>query len=269
MEPWVEQVLALKVGVIGGWLVLWLIWERVAPRATRRFEAGAAWGRWAKNLGLFAINTLASPLMVVPLTAWAASHGLGWRPDWWSGAIGLAIDLIILDCFIYWWHRANHEVPFLWRFHRAHHWDQDLDVTTAVRFHIGEVLLSALVRGGFMILIDVPLSSVLVFEIVLLASSLFHHSNARLPVRVEAALSRLIITPSIHWVHHHALRADTDSNYGSFFSFWDVLFGSRSRTQRWDAMPIGVEGEEDRNFARILAGPFEPGETPNALNRDA
>ena len=168
-------------------------------------------------------------------------------------------DLVLLDFWIYWWHRANHELPWLWRFHQVHHLDELLDTTSAVRFHFGEVLLSALARGGAIILLAVPLTSVLLFEALLLIGTLFHHSDARLPPRLEAALARVIITPSIHWVHHHAVRADTDSNYGTIFSFWDPLFRSKSRTRRFLTMPIGVEGRRERPLLRLLVTPFERG----------
>jgi sterol desaturase/sphingolipid hydroxylase (fatty acid hydroxylase superfamily) len=106
------------------------------------------------------------------------------------------------------------------------------------------------------VLFGIPLASVILFEALVLACAIFHHSDARLPARLEGILSRLIITPSIHWVHHHALRRDTDSNYGTIFSFWDPLFRSRSPTRRWAAMPIGVEGRHDHPLFRLLLEPF-------------
>jgi sterol desaturase/sphingolipid hydroxylase (fatty acid hydroxylase superfamily) len=106
------------------------------------------------------------------------------------------------------------------------------------------------------VIFDIPLASVLLFEALVLIGALFHHSDARLPPRLEAALSKVIITPSIHWVHHHKVRADTDSNYGTIFSFWDPLFRSRSLTRRWREMPIGVEGQRERPLLRLLTTPF-------------
>jgi sterol desaturase/sphingolipid hydroxylase (fatty acid hydroxylase superfamily) len=120
------------------------------------------------------------------------------------------------------------------------------------------VVLSACVRGVVIVVFDLPLASVLLFEAVVLASAIFHHSDAKLPTRLEAALSRVIITPSIHWIHHHAKRADTDSSYGTLFSFWDRLFRSSSRTRRFAAMPVGVEGMRDRSLPRLLATPLKP-----------
>jgi sterol desaturase/sphingolipid hydroxylase (fatty acid hydroxylase superfamily) len=221
-----------------------------------RGATAAAWRRLVRNTGLFGINLLVSPLLVLPITVWAEQFTTGLRPAWLSGWTGFAVDLVLLDFWIYWWHRANHEIAFLWRFHQVHHFDELLDSTTALRFHFGEVVLSALVRACVIILLDIPLNAVLLFEALVVISAIFHHSDAWLPPRLEQALSRVVITPSIHWVHHHAVRADTDSNYGTIFSFWDPLFRSKSATKRWRTMPIGVEGRRDRPLLRLIITPF-------------
>jgi sterol desaturase/sphingolipid hydroxylase (fatty acid hydroxylase superfamily) len=258
----ITTLLWIKGGLVLTALVAFAIYERLRPATDAallvRFghATRAAWRRLGRNLSLFGLNALLSPLLIVPITAWAGQHSLGLRPDWWAGGPGLALDLVLLDLWIYWWHRANHELPLLWRFHQVHHLDETLDTSSALRFHFGEVLLSALVRAVVIILLDMPLGSVLLFEGLVLAGALFHHSDARLPRHLERALATVIITPSLHWVHHHALRADTDSNYGTVLSFWDRLFGSRSATARWPAMPIGVEGARDRRLIALLAAPF-------------
>jgi sterol desaturase/sphingolipid hydroxylase (fatty acid hydroxylase superfamily) len=257
-----EALLSFKAVVVGVVLLAFLVYERVRPAVEHpllvrfRGAGAAAWRRLVRNTGLFGINQLISPQIVVPITVWAEQFTTGLRPEWLSGWSGLALDLILLDFWIYWWHRANHEIPLLWRFHQVHHLDELLDSTTALRFHFGEVVLSALVRAVVIIVLDVPLSSVLLFEALVLSTTIFHHSDARLPQRLEQTLARVIITPSIHWVHHHAIRADTDSNYGTVFSFWDPLFRSKSRTKRWTAMPIGIEGRRDRPLLRLITTPF-------------
>lgn len=233
-------------------LVVFLVLDRVFPMA--RVVGGLA--RVAKNLALALANGFLGWLVVVPLSAFAAQHGLGWRPLWWSGTAGLVIDLLILDMWIYWWHRGNHVVPFLWRFHQVHHLDQFLDASSALRFHFGEVLASALVRAGVIFLLGVPLATVVIFETVLALAAMFHHSNVKLPRGLERLLSLVIVTPSIHWVHHHALRADTDSNYATVLSLWDRLFGSRSATKRTADMAIGVEGASDLTLTGLLKRPF-------------
>ena len=246
--------LTYKSVIVVAALVLLLVLDRVFPVA--RVVGGVR--RLAKNLSLAGFNAILSALIVVPLAALAAGYGFQWRPAWWGGVFGLALDLLLLDCWIYWWHRLNHESQFLWRFHEVHHLDEFLDASSALRFHFGEVLLSSLVRAGVILLLGVPLLSVLVFETLLSLVTMFQHSNVRLPPRLERALSFLIVTPSIHWVHHHALRRDTDSNYSAILSVWDHLFGSRSATVRTPDMPIGTEGLKDRSLAGLIASPFRP-----------
>lgn len=243
----IENMMQYKAALLAAWLALLFVLERLVPRERPPRSAARGWGRYGwrrlgRNAGLWLINTGLNPLVVVPVSLWAASAGPQWRPEWFSGWPGLWLDILILDFWIYWWHRANHEIPFLWRFHEVHHLDRFLDTTTAVRFHFGEVLLSALLRAAVILCLDIPMLSIIVFEVLVMLSSLFHHSNIRIPDRLDAALSHLVITPGIHWVHHHAVRRDTDSNYGTIFSFWDPLFRTRSKTRRFHDMPLGVEG---------------------------
>lgn len=256
---------AYKGVIVVGWIALLLIAERVAPAVARPRDPGAgplgSWARIGRNLTLFAINGVLSRVAVIPLTLAAATLPWDWRPEGLGlGATGwavMAVDLVILDLWIYWWHRANHRIPFLWRFHEVHHLDEFLDVSSAVRFHAGEVLLSAGVRAVVIIALDIPLATVLVFETLVLLSSVFHHSNVRLPRTLERALSRVIVTPSIHWVHHHAVRRDTDSNYATVLSLWDRVFGSRSPTPRTPDMPIGTEGLRETRLLGLLKRPFK------------
>jgi sterol desaturase/sphingolipid hydroxylase (fatty acid hydroxylase superfamily) len=243
-----------KGGIIAASLVVLFVLERLFPVA--QWIGGVA--RVIKNLGLAAFNFAASPLIVIPITVFAASHAPGWRPEILTGWTGLVFDLLMLDLWIYWWHRANHAVPFLWRFHEVHHLDEMLDTTSALRFHFGEVILSSLVRAVVIFVLAVPLFSVLVFETIVVLAALFQHSNLRLPATLERALSLVIVTPSIHWLHHHALRRDTDSSYSLGLSIWDQLFRSRSSTLRTPDMKMGVEGRVDRPFLGLVARPLDP-----------
>jgi sterol desaturase/sphingolipid hydroxylase (fatty acid hydroxylase superfamily) len=245
-------VLAGKGGIVLAVLLTFLLLERLFPVA--RWVGGAA--RVAKNFALAFCNVAIGPLIVIPLTAYAAGHAPQWRPEMISGWTGLAFDLLVLDFWIYWWHVANHRLPFLWRFHVVHHLDETLDATTALRFHFGEVALSAAVRAMVVFVLAVPLTSVVVFETLIAMITIFHHSNLRLPSGPEKVLSWIVVTPSIHWVHHHAQRADTDSSYATILSVWDRLFGSRSHTVRIASMPIGVEGMRDLSVVRLLLRPF-------------
>ena len=244
---------AYKGPVVLAALLLLLVLERAYPVA--RVTGGLR--RVARNLSLAGLNAVLSWAVVVPVSALAASHALEWRPEWWSGWSGLVLDILILDGWIYWWHRANHMMPLLWRFHEVHHLDEFLDASSALRFHFGEVLLSSLVRAGVIFLLGVPLTSVVVFETLLALVTMFQHSNVKLPAALERALSFVIVTPSIHWVHHHAIERDTDSNYSALLSVWDKLFGSRSATIRSPEMQIGTEGRRERELPGLLVRPFE------------
>ena len=259
MMDWFTGALGAKTVAVLVWFALLFVAERLRPAdPSARPLHGATWpglARMGRNGALWVINIGLAPLVVVPITVLAADHAI-WRPWWWGGIIGLALDILLLDFFIYWWHRANHELPFLWRFHSVHHFDTTLDTTSAVRFHFGEVLLSALARAGVILVIGFPLVSVFTFEALVLIAALFHHSNLRLPVKFETALARVIITPSIHWVHHHAVRTDTDSNYGTIFSFWDPMFRSRSKTPRTAGMAIGVQNAREQSLKELLLHPF-------------
>ena len=206
-----EDTLALKSLLVFFWLLVFFVCERLRPAAPSDLLGRDARSlrRLGRNLGLWALNLGLSPLVVLPLTAAASAAAPGWRPEGWQGWPALLLDLLVLDFLIYWWHRANHEIQLLWRFHAVHHLDRTLDVTSALRFHFGEVLLSAGFRAVVVFALAIPFSHVVVFEAMVLLAAIFHHSNLRLPARVEAGLSRLVITPGIHWVHHHAIRRGT------------------------------------------------------------
>lgn len=216
--------------------------------------------RLVRNLGLWAMVLISSPLIVAPITALGANAILWERPQGLTseiaGAAMFAADIILLDLWAYGLHRAYHVVPVLSRFHRVHHLDEFLDTTSAFRFHIGEVIFSAAVRLIPIAVLAVPLTNVIVFETLLICAAIFHHSNVRLPPRIEAALSQIIVTPSIHWVHHHAVTADTNSNYAAIFSLWDRLFASRSEAQRDYEMKIGLESIEDKPLLGLVLMPF-------------
>ena len=266
MESELESLLGWKVAAVALWLALFFAAERMLPAAAEPAETGPAegpaqgWGRWrrvARNLSLWLVNLPLSLLVVVPVTQWSSATAPAWRPEWWSGWGGLLLDLLLLDFLIYWWHRANHGWPPLWRFHAVHHLDRFLDSTSALRFHFGEVFLSALARAAAILALGFPLASVLVFETLLLLATIFHHSNLRLPGALERALSWIVVTPSIHWLHHHRVRRDTDSNYATILSLWDRLFGTRNPGRRRPEMAIGVEGEEEETAGALLLRPFK------------
>jgi sterol desaturase/sphingolipid hydroxylase (fatty acid hydroxylase superfamily) len=249
---WLFQLLSSKGGIVVLTLVVLLVLERAFPMVKVRSNLN----RLFRNFSFAGINFLLGPLIVIPVTTLAAGHAFHWQPQWWSGWTGLALDLLILDCWIYFWHRVNHVIPFLWRFHEVHHLDETLDASSALRFHFGEVVLSSLVRAVFIILLGMPISTVVIFETLVTVAAIFHHSNIKLTGRLEKMLSLIIVTPSIHWVHHHAKRSDTDANYSTILSIWDRLFGSVALGIRRPDMLIGVEGAKEQKLLRLILRPF-------------
>ncbi|MCH9843894.1 MAG: sterol desaturase family protein [Alphaproteobacteria bacterium] len=249
----------LKSIIIGSWLVMMFALEnitRIRLRNAPRLLNIITLKRLTRNVGLYLINAALLYPLVLFITISATQFHLLTRPDFINAPVFIIIDILLLDCMIYWWHRLNHVIPFLWRFHEVHHLDESMDASTALRFHFGEVLLSACNRAVFIALFAIPLTSVLVVETLLFCMALFHHANLRLPERLDSILSKLIVTPRIHNAHHHAKRRDTDSNYGNLFSFWDRIFGSyNARIFDADAK-IGVEGRKDEGLLRLIIRPF-------------
>lgn len=247
-----EAIVANKTAIGAGAFILLFVLERIFAAAPAR----GGGERLARNGVLWLSLLILSPVIVLPVANFAAANPLWARPGNWPVAATLSADILLLDLWAYWVHRAYHEIPQMRRFHRVHHLDQHLDTTSAVRFHPGEVAISAILRVPPIVLLSIPFSNVVIFETVLLVGSLFHHSNLRLPQQAEAALSRIIVTPSIHWVHHHAVPGDTNSNYSAIFSVWDLIFRTRSSTKRWPGMVIGLQGVADKSATGLLLLPF-------------
>lgn len=251
-----SSLLALKGLFLGGWFITFFVAERLWQSS----PAPKSISRLSKNIGLWLLTVVLSIGVVAPLTAWGINNAFWVRSSSWFIGDGffawIVIDLLILDCWVYWVHRAYHQFPLMWRLHEIHHRDEFLDTTSAVRFHIGEVALSSALRLIPIAILAVPLHTVILFEVLLLSASIFQHSNIKLHAGVERHLSRLFVTPSIHWVHHHANQSDTESNFASVLSFWDLVFRSRSATKRTEDMKIGIEGVEDMGFLRLLLLPL-------------
>jgi len=246
-------ILEYKGWIVTGIFILLLGSEHIWPAV----KAGIhPFKRMIKNISFWPINIGLSLTVILPVSYFAAEHSLLTRPDWLAGTASLVLDIILLDLFIYGWHRCVHEIPFFWRFHEVHHLDEHLDTTSAIRFHFGEIFFATFLRVLVVFIFAIPFTTVVIFETLVLVFTLFHHSNLALPPSLEKTISKLIVTPSIHWVHHHALRKDTDSNYGTIFSFWDRIFKTKSTTKRFSAMRIGVEGLKDKDFVKLIAAPF-------------
>jgi sterol desaturase/sphingolipid hydroxylase (fatty acid hydroxylase superfamily) len=147
---------------------------------------------------------------------------------------------LMMDLTFYYWHRLNHRSRFLWRFHNVHHIDPDLDLSTAVRFHFGEIALSTAFRVTQISLIGVSIGTFLAYEVVFQAGTLFHHSNIRLPIRVERIVSKVLVTPRMHGIHHSTVRDELDSDFSTIFSWWDRMHGTLRLDVPQDQITIGV-----------------------------
>jgi sterol desaturase/sphingolipid hydroxylase (fatty acid hydroxylase superfamily) len=238
VEPLVR--LACFVGV----LVAMAFWEAAAPR--RKLVASRP-ARWLSNLGLVAINTVllrvAFVLGLAGVAAEAAKHQWGLLnnvalPLWLQAALAV----VLLDLAIYLQHVLFHAVPLLWRLHMVHHADPDFDVTTGVRFHTLEVLLSTGIKAAAIVLLGVPPLGVIVFEILLNATSMFNHSNVRMPLALDRLLRLLVVTPEMHRVHHSTIASETNSNFGFNLPWWDYLLGTYRAQPRdgHEKMAIGL-----------------------------
>jgi sterol desaturase/sphingolipid hydroxylase (fatty acid hydroxylase superfamily) len=261
---------ALRLIAFAGVLGLMMVWELAAPRRRREIPRLV---RWSNNLALVALDTailrLAFPLLAVALAVWA--EGAGWglfnvldAPLWLS----LPLSLLVLDLAVYGQHVMFHKVPVLWRFHRMHHADLEFDVTTGLRFHPGEIVVSMIIKLAAVALLGAPALAVLAFEVLLNATSMFNHSNIRLPLKLDRVLRLFVVTPDMHRVHHSVLRHETDRNYGFNLPWWDRLFGTyRAQPESGhDAMIIGIgefRSRRDLWLDRMLMQPFrgKPGQT--------
>jgi sterol desaturase/sphingolipid hydroxylase (fatty acid hydroxylase superfamily) len=250
------------------------LWELAAPRRKALYPRG---DRWPHNLGLLIVDALVlralAPGVVVGVALAAEERGWGFLntvpvPYWAS----LVLGVFLLDLVIYFQHVMFHAVPALWRLHRVHHADQDFDVTTGIRFHPFEILLSTAIKCAAVAAIGAPALAVLVFEVLLNATSMFNHANASLPRAVERWLRWLLVTPDMHRVHHSVLYDESSSNFGFNLPWWDRLFGTYRREPRAGhaAMSIGVDAfrsQRDLRLDRLLLQPFQetPGQYP--INR--
>lgn len=247
-----EHEVAIRLGVFLSLFVVFAALESYAPRRVPTLPRG---GRWVTNIALTVVNTAALRLLALamPLLAIGAATDAG-RLGWglfnlldWSLWIEGFLAIVILDFAIWAQHWLTHKVPLFWRFHRVHHADRDFDVTTAIRFHPVEIAASMGLKIGLIYLLGPGAVAVLVFEVLLNATSLFNHANLAIPAGAERALRRVLVTPDMHRVHHSVLRAEHDSNFGFALSVWDRLFGTYRAMPAGghDKMMVGLEWQDD------------------------
>jgi sterol desaturase/sphingolipid hydroxylase (fatty acid hydroxylase superfamily) len=236
-----EFQIVKSAGFVGA-LSLAVAMQRLRPHRALR-------GSWRANTGLWIINAV---LLGVVCGGCACSASL-----WASGAdvgllnqgavslwVAIPVSVIGMDLVSYAWHRANHRLPLLWRFHQAHHCDAHYTVTTALRFHPGELLLALPVRLLAVTLLGVPIVGVIVFEAVFAFANFWEHGDIDLPLKVEEALGRAFITPALHRRHHSVESQLLDSNFGTIFSLWDRLFGSFGENRSSVKIETGLPGVE-------------------------
>lgn len=241
--------------------MLLMLVEQVVPLRQR---TRPLFRRLVKNLILTAAVFLVGSLVVrnagLGTSKWIAERDFGVvflvpLPKWCRVAIGI----LLMDLTFYYWHRANHRIRLLWRFHNVHHIDPDLDVSTSFRFHFGEIAYSAVFRVAQMLLIGADPLTYAIYETVFNAETMFHHSNIRLPLRLERLLNKVIVTPRMHGIHHSAVGPETNSNYSVIFPWWDRLSRTLVLNVPQSSIRIGVPGYlelQDNRFWNLLIMPF-------------
>jgi sterol desaturase/sphingolipid hydroxylase (fatty acid hydroxylase superfamily) len=260
----VEREAIFRLGVFATVFIVMLLWELVAPR---RVLTVSKLQRWSSNLALLLLNSVVLRLLF-PAAAVGIAYSVGemnWGlfnllslPAWFE----VVVAVLLLDLAIYLQHLLMHRVPLLWRLHRVHHADLDIDLTTGSRFHTLEIVFSMLLKWLVILLLGPALLAVLVFEILLNGMAMFNHANVRLPRGIDRALRYLLVTPDMHRVHHSILRRETNSNYGFNLSLWDRFFHTyiAQPEKGHAAMTIGIpEFRDERQVDRLpgmLALPF-------------
>lgn len=245
----------IRLGAFVGVLALLAAWELLAPR--RQLTVGRR-RRWPGNFGIVIVDTVVLrilfPTAAVGLALLADARGWGVLnqvaiPQW----AAILVAILALDLLIYAQHVLFHSVPLLWRLHRMHHADLDIDVTTGIRFHPVEILLSMLIKLAAVVALGAPALGVMIFEIVLNATSMFNHSNVRLPAGADRRLRRILVTPDMHRVHHSIVARETHSNFGFNLPWWDRLFGTyrAQPAAGHEAMTIGLPEFRDPAELRL------------------
>lgn len=264
----------LRLAAFVAVFVVMALWELTAPR--RRMESSRL-KRWPHNLGLLLVDVLAVRILVpgaaIAVAIAGETHGWGMLnvvslPVW----IVLPAAIAFLDLVIYFQHVTFHAVPALWRLHRVHHADVDLDLTTGTRFHPIEILISTAVKCAAVAAIGAPAIAVLAFEVLLNATAVFNHANAKMPLAVDRLLRWIVVTPDMHRVHHSINYNESSSNFGFNAPWWDRLFGTyRSQPSAGhEAMIIGVDAfraPEDQRLDQLLVQPWRDSAGGYSINR--
>lgn len=267
----IDHELIIRLGFFLGIFMIMAIWEIISPcRALTTSKSD----RWLNNITLVFLNSILLraifPAAAIGMTLMATDRQWGLLnntelPAW----LAVIVAVIMLDLVIYLQHVMFHAIPVLWRLHMVHHTDLDIDVTTGNRFHPLEIILSILIKMAAITAIGPPVVAVIIFEVILNATSMFNHSNVKLPGHIDCGLRLFIVTPDMHRVHHSVIKQETNSNYGFSLPWWDRLFGTYrdQPAAGHTAMTIGLNqyrNPQQLTLPRLLVLPVtgKPGEYP-------
>lgn len=267
-----ELLCVVKAVALAVVLALFWSWETIRPLRERRE------GRLlhaSRNLGVAIVNTVVLALLfgaaTVAVAKWAADNDYGFLRHVDLPAVAtFVLAIVILDAWMYFWHRITHAVPLLWRFHRMHHSDDRMDVTTATRFHLGELATSATLRLGLIPLLGFDVTQVLVYDTLVLIITHFHHANISLG-RWDRVLCWFIVTPAMHQVHHSRHRPETDSNFATVLSIWDRLARTFRRRRDPITIELGLDELSDprwQTYRGLWATPFVNPQSTDHTDRD-
>ncbi len=260
-----ENEALIRLSVFAGLFALFALIEALVPRRTRTQPRSS---RWLTNWALTITNALTLKAMAVLLPVMAVGAAFDAGEHGWGLFNNLALNpvfeiifaILIFDFAIWAQHLITHKIPLLWRLHRVHHADRDIDVTTAIRFHPVEIGLSMLLKIGLVYLLGPSAVAIILFEIILNGTAMFNHANIRLPLGLDRVLRLVLVTPDMHRVHHSTLRHEHDSNYGFALSIWDRMMGTYIAQPKagHDDMTIGLQWQDDRpsRLGWSLALPF-------------
>ena len=260
-----ENEALIRLSIFLGLFAVLATLEALMPRRTRSQPRST---RWVTNWSVTVLNTVTLRLMAFALPLLAVGAAIDADAQGWGlfnilelpFAVEVVLVVLIFDFAIWLQHLITHKVPILWRLHRVHHADVDMDVTTAIRFHPVEIALSMLLKIGLVYLLGPAAVAIVIFEIILNGTAMFNHSNLALPGWLDRAIRKVLVTPDMHRVHHSVHRDEHDSNYGFALSVWDRLFGTyiAQPAAGHDAMQVGLEWQDDRpsRLGWSLALPF-------------
>jgi sterol desaturase/sphingolipid hydroxylase (fatty acid hydroxylase superfamily) len=236
-------------------MVVMMVWETLRPLSAGYHRTNR---RWRNNLYISVVNSFATRLLVpittVQVALWSTSRSIGLIQTVDHKVLAIILAVVLLDLVIYLQHWAAHRFRWFWRLHRVHHSDSQFDVTTSVRFHPLEILISLVIKIVVIILIGAPAESVILFEVILSTMAVFNHANVTLPAALEPWVRRVFVTPSMHRIHHSQLLNEHNSNYGFNLSIWDRLFRTYTDNSATFPIKIGLDGFKNPREITTLLG---------------